>query len=400
MIKIAPLKILMFGWEFPPFNSGGLGVACLGLTKALVKQGIDITFILPKKFDIDVDYMNILYASQQKYKFFISDQMVTYTTPILFNKKPHFNTYPPVSLIEEVKRYGELAKNIVDQLDFDIIHAHDWLTFPAAIAAKELTGKPLITHIHATEYDRTGTIYGNRTVFEIEKLGMECADKVIPVSNYTKQLIIQNYNIPQHKISVIHNGVDLPCSENIQQELLELKKDNKIVIFVGRLTLQKGPDYFIKSAQMVLKFLPRTIFVMVGSGDMKEKLINESIALGISENIIFTGFLRDEKLKQIYQSADLFVMPSVSEPFGIAGLESALLGAPILISKQSGVSEVINHALKVDFWDINEMANKIVSVLSHQSLRKTLGANGSNETKSLTWEEAAKKMKQIYYDIS
>ncbi len=400
MSKKNPIKVLMFGWEFPPFNSGGLGVACLGLTKALAKQGVQITFVLPRKFDVHADFMQFLYATQLKNSNLFLEKLITYTTLTLYKQNSVKNTSPFASLLEEVKNYGELAREIAETEEFDIIHAHDWLTFPAAIAAKEVSGKPLITHIHATEFDRTGTVYGNREVYDIEKLGMEHADRVIPVSNYTKELIVNHYGISPSKISVIHNGVESPNTDTLEQEILDLKTHNKIVLFVGRLTLQKGPDYFIRAAQKVLMYEPNVVFVMVGSGDMKEKLIHDSVALGISDKVIFTGFLRDANLKQLYKSADLFVMPSVSEPFGIAGLESAINGTPILVSKQSGVSEVLTHALKVDFWDIDEMTNKIVAVLTHESLKATLKSNSTQESETITWEEAAKKMKAVYGSVT
>lgn len=388
------IRILMFGWELPPFNSGGLGVACWGLTKALADEGVAITFVLPKKVAITCDFMNIIFANESKDVLFYK-RLQAYTSSLSKNGSLGGNSYFE-SLLEEVKKFAQFATEIATRESFDIIHAHDWLTFQAGINAEKVKNTPLIAHVHATEFDRTGNLSINQEVYTIEKQGMHYANDVIAVSNLTKNIMTNHYDIPSSKITVVHNGVEKTNGNFPKKELLALKKHNKIILFVGRLTMQKGPDYFIRAAQKVLKHDPNVFFVIVGSGEMKESLVREVASMGLSDKIIFTGFLRDEELEKIYKSADLFVMPSVSEPFGITGLESAINGTPVLVSKQSGVSEVLTHSLKVDFWDIHEMANKIIAVLAHRSLKKTLKENGFWQAQEQNWEHAAKKVKNIY----
>jgi glycogen(starch) synthase len=392
------IKVLMFGWELPPFNSGGLGVACEGLGKALAKDGVDITFVLPRKVQIHCDFMRIIFASDKvAFPKFFTNQL-TYTYAALYKTLLLKNNKQVSSLLEEVAYYAAAAEIIAQEEDFDIIHAHDWLSFLAAMRAKEVSGKPLVSHMHATELDRTGNNYGNHDIYEIEKRGMKYADTVVAVSNLTKNIIVKNYDISSSKITVIHNGVE-KSQETIQEDIIALKKYNKIVLFVGRLTLQKGPDYFLKAAKKVLEHESDVVFVMVGDGDMKESLIKEAVSLGISDKVIFTGFLRDTLLKSLYTSADLFVMPSVSEPFGITGLESAINGTPVLVSKQSGVSEVLHHALQVDFWDIDEMTNKILAVIGYAALKKTLKKNVEQEAQQQTWDKSADKIREVYRSL-
>ena len=283
--------------------------------------------------------------------------------------------------------------------EFDIIHAHDWLSIPAGLVAKEATGKPLIVHIHATEFDRSGGQGVDQRVYDVEREGMQKADAVIAVSNLTKSIIVTKYGIPESKIEVIHNGVNEIIGGNVDINLTALKEEYKLVLFVGRLTIQKGPDIFLKVAREVLAHYEKVIFIVAGSGDMKEQLINEAAALGISDRVIFTGFMRDESLRKLFSSADLFVMPSVSEPFGITALESLISGTPVLVSKQSGASEVVIHSLKTDYWDVNEMTNQIVSVLSNDSLQQTLKENGYMEVQGLRWTKCARKTKDVYKKV-
>lgn len=393
------IKVLMFGWELPPFNSGGLGVACYGLAKALADKDVEITFVLPRRIAVTCDFMHIIFASDLKPFPKQWDQQITYTYPALYKTiLPDTQNSIYASLLEEVLYYGSVAELIASNESFDIIHAHDWLSFPAAMMAKKISGKPLVSHIHATEFDRTGNTYGNHVIYDIEKAGMQSADSIVAVSNFTKDILLNKYEIAPTKITVVHNGVEKTTTP-IEEEILALKKENKIILFVGRLTLQKGPDYFLQMAKKVLAYDPHVIFVMVGSGDMKEQLIRETVRLGISDNIIFTGFLRDAQLKQLYASADLFVMPSVSEPFGITGLESAMNGTPVLVSKQSGVSEVLTHALQVDFWDIDEMTNKILAVIGYAALKRTLKKNVVREVQKQTWDNSAEKIRNVYQSL-
>ncbi len=399
------MKVLMFGWEFPPFNSGGLGVACQGLARALSEKGEELLFVLPKKV-----------KTEERFKFVFADRvfldiatvnsiLTPYVTNDLYShylKESSGGMYGG-SLMEEVLRYALRAKEIAQKEKFDVIHAHDWLSFPAGIAAKKISGKPLIVQMHATEFDRTGNGNVNQKVYEIEKEGMEVADHVVAVSEFTKNLITEHYGIAPSKITVVHNGVntgDYPARHEDDFGLQKLKEAGyKIVLFVGRLTLQKGPDYFLYAAKRILQFQPKTMFVIAGSGDMERKIIEMSAEMGISGNILFVGFLRGEQLSRIYHSADIFVMPSVSEPFGITPLESLLHGTPVVISKQSGASEVILHAMKMDFWDVDEMADKVLSVLEYPSLKQEMGKNGEHEAESQTWDKAANKLQKLYSSL-
>lgn len=395
------MKVLMFGWEFPPFNAGGLGVACYGLSKALAKQGVEVLFVLPKKIDCRADFCRLIFADENP----IDAEKIlkaAYLTPDQYGKIAQGLFSGGRGLVDEVKRYALLAREIAKRESFDIIHAHDWLCYPAGIAAKEVSAKPLVVHIHATEFDRTGGHNVNEQVYAIEKEGFSKADKIVAVSNFTKQKVIDNYDISPEKIAVVHNGLDFQeTAHNFYNSLNlgELKKKFKIVLFLGRLTLQKGPDYFLLAAKKVLQKNPNIYFVMAGSGDMEAQLINSAIDLGIADKVIFTGFLRDENLAKIYQLADLYILPSVSEPFGITALEALGHGTPAIISKQSGVGEVIKNCLKVDFWDINEMAAKILAVLQYPILRQAMSQNGQSEAQNITWDNSAKICLDVYNNI-
>ena len=399
------MKVLMFGWEFPPFFSGGLGVACEGLTTGLSKLNVDITFVIPQgpenlhsdkvkllvannlpNYKIHVKKINSLllpYNSEESYQKHYEKIKKTTTTGKLYGS----------TLYQEVARFTEIAKLLVFTDDFDIIHCHDWMTFPAGVAAKKLSGIPLILHVHATEFDRTAGQGANPYVFQIEKESLEYADKIIAVSNYTKQKIIENYNIPADKIAVVHNAVaPMPEAEN------KIKSYDKIVLFYGRLTIQKGPDYFIEAAKRVLDFDPNVKFIVAGTGDMESRLINRAAELGIGSKVLFTGFISKDSPegRSIYQMADVYVFPSVSEPFGIMPLEALQFSTPVLISKQSGVSEILRNALKVDFWDIDELSNLIISVLNYKALHNELKHHGSLEVKTINWDAPAKKCLDVY----
>jgi len=396
--------VLMFGWEFPPFNSGGLGTACLGLTKALSHSGTNVLFVLPKKVGVSSNYMKMLFADNSNVKFKNVDTLLyPYLTSEEYeqgqaDKNGNFGR----TLFEEVKRYSIRAREIAKREKFDVIHAHDWLAFPAGVEAKKASGKPLVLHVHATEFDRTAGHGANDLVYSIEKNAMEIADKIIAVSNFTKEKIIKHYGIDPNKIEIVHNGVDVEDwrTDHITQGLEGIKRDgSKVAIYVGRITIQKGPEYFLYAAQKVLERNPETYFVVSGSGDMEHKMLNLAVNLGISDRVLFTGFLRGDDLKALYKSADLFVMPSVSEPFGLTPLEAMSANTPVIVSKQAGVSEVLTHALKVDFWDTDEMANKMLGVLSHDSLIQTLQENGRSEVEHISWEKAADKCVEIYHSL-
>lgn len=390
----------MFGWEFPPYNSGGLGTACFGLSRALVQQNIDLTFVLPKRFGIRARDMKIVFADDHEIKIQeINSLLYPYVTSedyILDRERVAGDIYGR-TLLEEVERYARAARKIAKREKFDIIHAHDWLSFLAGIEAKKVSGKPLVVHVHATEFDRTGGQSINRNVYEIERRGLHMADKIISVSNRTKEKIIHHYGIPPGKIEVVYNGIDESEYRKLGDRLAEFKyKNKKIVLYAGRITIQKGPEYFIRAARRVLDYYPDVIFVVAGSGDMEHQVMMEAASLGISDKVFFTGFLRGDDLNAVYQAADLYVMPSVSEPFGITPLEALVNETPVLISKQSGVSEVLTHALKSDFWDTEDMANKIISVLNHPSLKETLRDNGKRDASKLSWQEAAHTCIDLY----
>ena len=303
-------------------------------------------------------------------------------------------------MIEEVLRYGHLATAIALEEDFDVIHAHDWLSFLAGIKAKKATGKPLVVHIHATEFDRTGGGNVNQQVYEIEKQGFEEADKIIAVSNFTKNKIIEHYGINPEKIIIVHNGVAQIDTSSIKNSLNGLKRTGqKAVLFLGRITIQKGADYFLKAAKKVLEKNPNVFFMVGGTGDMERQIIEEAAAMGISDKVLFLGFVKDKDKAEIYQMADLYILPSVSEPFGLTPLEALSCGTPVLISRQSGVSEVLSHCLKVDFWDIDQMANKILAVLEHSELKEELQNNGGQEVQKFNWVDSAQKCIYVYKEV-
>jgi glycosyltransferase involved in cell wall biosynthesis len=296
----------------------------------------------------------------------------------------------------EVHRYAALAAELADDEQFDIVHAHDWMTYPAGIAVATLSGKPLVVHIHSTEFDRSGE-HVNQMIYDIEREGMHRADKVIAVSHYTRNIIIERYGVSGDKVEVVHNGVERNATWSLGET--GIKKDEKVVLFLGRITMQKGPEYFLHAAKKVLEVMDNVKFVMAGSGDLMHRAIEMAAELGIGHKVLFTGFLRGEDVKKIYEIADLYVMPSVSEPFGIAPLEALDHDVPVIISKQSGVSEVLTHALKVDFWDVNEIANKTIAVLKYPPLQMTLRSHGNFEVRKLRWSDTAVKCVKVYGDL-
>lgn len=396
----------MFGWEFPPHNSGGLGTACLGLTKALAKQDVDVTFVLPQRIDLKNDHAKFVFADEGKdkarVKFRKIDSIIQpYLTSDGYLKeldKVTRKTIYGARLIDEVRRYAIEARVIAEEEEFDVIHAHDWLSFLAGVEAKKVSGKPLILHFHATEYDRSGGQGANPEVFDLEIESVEHADQVVAVSAWTKKVLVEKYGVNGDKVEVIHNGIDLPEGKEVGEALNELRSQGtKIVLYLGRITIQKGPDYFIKAAKRVVDLYDgKVIFVVAGSGDLHKQMVDQAAALGIGDKVLFTGFLRGNDTTAMFKAADLFVMPSVSEPFGLVPLEAALQDTPAIISKQSGISEVMVDALKVDFWDIDEMTNQIISVLKYGALKNTLARNALAEAKRLTWELPAQKCVNLY----
>lgn len=395
----------MFGWEFPPHNSGGLGTACYGLTKALSRADVRVTFVLPKKLEgLSHEFLKIVFANIRNIKVrSVTSLLHPYISTEQYDE--HLRTAPEheiygLNLFDEVRRYGLQARIIAAEEPHDVIHAHDWLSFRAGIEAKRVSGKPLIVHVHATEFDRTGG-HPNQYIYEEERRGMHAADCIIAVSQHTKDMIVEHYGIPHDKVSVVHNGIDTDDHRRELPPVLEhvRKQGQKIVLFVGRITIQKGPDYFIKVARRVLEYDPNVLFVMSGAGDMEHQIIRLAADMGLGDKVVFAGFVRGEELMKLYRAADLYVMPSISEPFGITALEALANGTPILVSKQSGVAEVLTHALKSDFWDIDDMADKILNVVGSKGLHDTLGEFGSKDVEHVTWETAAGKCEAVYNKI-
>lgn len=469
------IKVLMFGWEFPPHISGGLGTACYGLTHALQKARVKVLFAVPKLYgDEPADAAKLIDAStvikeRRKTKKVATGKnvMATEIIPAIPNRQEHVRhetiTYirtPSVlrpyygpddisgeftrelrnwnysfqqtshavkelntglvngndtmtateddgevfnftgtygsNLMEEVARYADVAGTLTTKYSFDVIHAHDWMTYPAGLKAKRMSGKPLVIHVHSTEFDRSGD-HISQVVFEIERLGFTEADHIITVSNWTKQVVMTRYGIPAEKITVVHNGI-IPKEEPLNFSFPDI--GSHFVTFLGRVTHQKGPAFFVEAAEKVLQEFPDAHFIVAGAGDLLPQIIERVARLNMSSNFHFTGFLSGNQVDQIWSLTDVYVMPSVSEPFGIAPLEAIQGGVPVILSKQSGVSEVMPHAIKVDFWDTAVLAGAICSVLRYESLSHVLRQNSKKHIKHLTWEKAAQDVKAVYNELT
>ena len=498
-------RVLMLGWEFPPFITGGLGTACFGLTKALDKLGVETTFILPKSTPVkDGSHVRLISPGEAAQKLLQESNSTVDHAPQETPTAP--NTTKPVERIEQIEELETLHQNIIETetewtetvleqpldsvytqlmsqispqvrelmrqtgldiiklrsmvhsgeldsnlddidlalfsalpeagpprhedaitineksansadysgdlvgqaeryarfcstisrgVEFDVIHAHDWLTYPAGLAVSRISGKPLVVHVHSTEFDRSGE-HVNQSVYNIERRGMHGASRVIAVSHLTKGIVVNRYGIDNSKVNVVWNGIDIEPGDSGETRI---SGKDQLVLYFGRITLQKGPEYFISAAKRVLEIMPNVKFVVAGSGDLAERMIRMAAEMGIGHKVLFTGFLRGKDIEKVFSIADLYVMPSVSEPFGIAPLEAMSHDVPVLISKRSGVSEVLSHALKVDFWDIDDMANKIIAVLRHSPLSKALRDGGRFELQRITWEGAARKCEQIYNEL-
>lgn len=421
------MKVLMFGWEFPPHISGGLGTACYGLVKGLVHHKQDIIFVVPKLWgdeepvadfvnasDVEIDYREktfidtwqnmtyleinsflVPYLGPQEFEKY-TDYTLHHRTDVeesVFSNKYEFSGKYGKSLMEEVARYALVATQIAKSKEHDLIHAHDWLAFPAGIAAKQMSGKPLICHIHATQYDRAGEGGAQGPVYEMEKAGLLAADHVVAVSHLTRNLVIEKYGVDPDRVSVLHNAV---LDASIIESKVKKKVPEKIVTFLGRITFQKGPEYFVEAAKKVIDRDPNVRFVMAGNGDLLNRMIERVAELGMGTKFHFTGFLKGQDVDDMYAMSDVYVMPSVSEPFGIAPLEAVRHNTPVIISKQSGVSEVLRNAIKIDFWDVDAMADAIFALLHYQSIAKMFKELGSEELKNLKWEHVAAKLVTVY----
>ena len=431
------MRVLMFGWEFPPAVSGGLGVACYGLTRALHAAGVKLFFVLPKVGSSDggpghldllscdkyisipsvreqihaegnplgsivgVDTILRPYVSESDYEVLLRENTGEAECPESgggqksagWSFKGSYGSH----LMQEVFRYSSMASVFAKRFEHDVIHAHDWMTAFAGLAAKKISKKPLVLHIHALELDRSAG-NPNQKIYEMERLGMLSADKVIAVSRYTKELIIEHYGIAPDKIRVVYNGLLRRASLGAKPRI-RAKKKEKTVLFLGRITRQKGPQYFVEAARIALECRKDLRFVVAGSGDMLPAMKRRVRELGIEGHFDFLGFLNAEEVKDVYAASDVYVMPSVSEPFGLAPLEAMDCGVPVVLSRQSGVSEILKHVLKVDFWDSREIANKILAVLSYDSLATQLKEMGAREVRGIRWEGSGEMVLDLYKEL-
>jgi glycogen(starch) synthase len=393
------MKILMLGWELPPNNSGGLGVVCLQLCKSLSKRpDIDIEFVLPYDADHGIDFMKITPATPQGVVSVVRSG-IAYDS---YKYTREDGTEAWLNIYDQQELYEHAVASMIEGREFDIVHAHDWLTARAAMRVKEKRGCPMILHIHTVESDRAGGQPGNPLVREIESMALLMADRVIAVSQHTKNCIIRDYGIPADKIEVVHNSIDITDvipndGENVYRYLDLMRSHGyRVVVNVGRLTIQKGLPNFLRAAREVVYRNPKTLFLIVGSGEQYYELIELAADLGIGANVLFTDFQRGKRLRDAFAAGDLFVMPSVSEPFGLTALEAIGYDTPALVTNQSGVSEVIKNCLKVDFWDTHEMANQITAVMQNDELRDNLIDNARHEYMQLSWSGASDKIASMY----
>jgi glycogen synthase len=393
------MKILMLGWELPPHNSGGLGTACLQLCKALSKRGdVDIEFVLPYEADHGIEFMKITPATPQGVASVIRSG-IAYDS---YKYVKEDGTEEWLNIYDQQELYEHAVVSMVEGREFDIVHAHDWLTARAAMRVKEKRGCPLILHLHSIESDRAGGKGGNPLVREIEELAVHMADRVIAVSQHTKDCIVRDYGVPPDKIEVVHNSIEVsdivPLDpDNTYRYLTRMREQGyRVVVNVGRLTVMKGLPNLLRAAQEVVYRAPKTLFLIVGSGEQYYELIELAASLGIGANVLFTDFQRGKRLRDAFAVGDLFVLPSVTEPFGLTPLEAIGYGTPALVSRQSGVSEVLNNCLKVDFWDVKEMANQITAVVQNDPLRNNLLANSQAEYRTMSWVGASNKIAGLY----
>jgi glycogen synthase len=401
------MRVLTFGWEFPPSKNGGLGVACHNLTQELLQSGVEVIFVLPKTQETKGD-AKFLFADNERLVKVVqtditlkpyqqSDSLINIIIGYDKNGNPIIKSR---SIIEEVHRFAHQASIIAKEEDFDVIHAHDWTSYLAGVAAKIASGKKLILHVHATSFDQAAGNNVDPAIYKIEKECFALADKIVTVSEYTKNIVVNKHDVPAQKVEVIHNGCDTFEPPKLNLTLSELKaQGKKIVLYHGRISIQKGVDYFVKAARRVVDVDSNIVFVISGWGDMMTQIIEQVGALGLSSNVRFAGALWEEDRDRMYQSADLVVMPSVSEPFGLVPLEALQHGTASIITKQSGVSEVLTHVLKVDFWDTEEMANQILAALKYPVIREQMVKEGREQLKGIAWANQAQKIKRLYQSL-
>lgn len=415
------MKALMFGWEFPPHILGGLGTASYGLTKGMAAQeDMQITFVIPKPHgDEDQSFLKIIgacnvpvvwkdndwnYVNERIGWIMHPDEYFWLRNGIKYDYRRIFTNdlgcidfsgrYPD-NLIEEISNYEAVASVLAHQMEFDIIHSHDWLTYPAGVFAKHISGKPLVVHVHATDFDRSrGQV--NPTVYSIEKRGMDEADHIITVSDLTRKIVIEKYHQNPAKVTTVHNAVE-PLSD--AGSFAKTARKEKVVTFLGRITMQKGPEYFVEAAHSVLLKTKDVRFVMAGSGDMMNAMIDLVAKKGMADRFHFTGFLKGRQVHEMLAQSDVYIMPSVSEPFGISPLEAMQVGTPTIISKQSGCAEILHHAIKTDYWDIDAMADAIYSIVKNPAMYKSLRELGRDEVNNIKWYDAGLKVREIYNSV-
>ncbi len=417
------MKALMFGWEFPPHILGGLGTASYGLTKGMALQpDMDITFVMPRPSgDEDQSFAKIIGAchtpivwkdvdweyAQKRLSKYMDPQEYYNMRDNIYADFSYMHTNDlgaidfsgkyPENLLEEINNYSIMAGVIARTHKYDIIHSHDWLTYPAGLHAKTVLGVPLVLHVHATDFDRSrGKV--NPQVYAIEKNGMDHADHIICVSELTRRIVIDKYYQDPAKVTTVHNAVE-PLSPEIEAIKVHKMENDKIVTFLGRITMQKGPEYFVEAAARVLEHSKNIRFVMAGSGDMYERMVLLASERGISDRFHFTGFLRGKQVYEMLKMSDVYVMPSVSEPFGISPLEAMQCGIPTVISKQSGCAEILTNAIKIDYWDVDAMASMIHSICTYPALADYMGREGEEEVGEIKWEYAGQKVRNIYNNL-
>jgi glycosyltransferase involved in cell wall biosynthesis len=436
------MRILMFTWEFPPYISGGLGIACYGIVRSLLKKGIEVDLVLPTEEELyfplrqvnDIDTMPVRFIEEERQIEFAKRQFLSLQEKLAYLKVqavPDSYQSPPAeiahrkweeliaeaeseetksvlktihfyldksheTLFKKVYEMSLRAAKLASILSFDMIHCHDWLTAPAGVATKMISKKPLVMHVHATEFDRAGGV-GHEHIHKIEYAGMKAADVVIPVSNYTANMIMSRYNVEAEKIKVVHDALDMTQEDSNTPKKKLFRRPT--ILFLGRITIQKGPDYFMEVAKQVIAKYPDIRFIMAGAGDMMKKMIHTSAYYKFKNNFLFTGFLNKQQVIEIFKTSDIFIMPSISEPFGIAPLEAMGYGVVTIISKQSGVAEVIENVFKIDFWDIKEMVKTIIYLLDNPQDRERIAKAGQREVANIQWDEAVDKIISIYKEM-
>lgn len=400
--------VLMIGWEYPPHNSGGLGVACEGLTKALSAQNTQIFFTLPYPVSGGLNHMKLVQCFDPNWSpsdVLVGGQFSAYGNTSSIIPSPtadlidssQLRTLPQSELDARVNQYAELVAKRARPLHkkIDLIHAHDWMSLPAAQKVSAHSHKPYVAHVHSTEFDRVPNGCGSQFIHSVEYQGLQKADHIITVSYYTKHLLVTQYGLSPKKISVVHNGIDpLDCPPDISRH--HFASQRPVIVFMGRLTSQKGGEYFLRLAKRVVQSIPNALFVVAGSGDLYHQLLFQTAFDHLSAHVLFSGFVRDRQRELLLNRADLFVMPSVSEPFGLVALEAAQRHTPVIVSKQSGVVEVLPSAVQLDFWDIDAMVKEMIDLLQNKDRHQQAIDRQLRDISKVTWSKSASRVRDIY----